>query len=131
MLYGPGGPPTYPAPRSGAPPIDSPGTCARGCEQMPPNNALFGEPIGNIGPIPGMVVAPAIAPGSVVASLLMHRLYRVENVDESRFPENVPTTVFGSAVWFSCVQSPVKVNLSLSVANHSILVRIMVTPVPP
>src|SRR5579883_2280274 len=131
MLNGPGGPPTYPAPRRGAPPIESPGTCARGCEQIPPNSALSGEPTGKIGPIPGTVVAAAIAPGSVEALLLIHRLYSVENVDDSRFPEYVATTTFGSAVWFSCVQSPVKVNLSLSVASHSTLVRIMVTPVPP
>src|SRR6185437_9309607 len=126
MLYGPGGPPRYPAPRSGAPPIDSPGTCARGCEQMPPNSPLSGEPTGNIGPIPGMVVAVAIAPGKLAALLPMQRLYRVENVDESGLPDEVATTTFGRAVWFSCVQSPVQVNLSLSVANHSTLVRIMV-----
>ncbi len=46
-LNGPGGPPTYPAPSNAPPPLDRPGTRARGSEHRPENKLLFPEPIGN------------------------------------------------------------------------------------
>ena len=71
-----------------------------------------------------------MAPAIVQALLLMHRLYIVEKI-ELKFVPYTPSIVYGSAVWSSCVQSPVKVRFSLSEACHTILPRTLNTPVPP
>src|SRR5271167_3570437 len=67
-LYGPAGPPTYPAPTKGAPPIVTPGICARGWVHMPTKKELTGWT--NVGGPP----AAWMAAGSDAALLLMQRL---------------------------------------------------------